>query len=772
MSLNILIIDDDPQTYETIKSILQLKTSQVDAYFSFNDSSDINYNQYDLIFLELIMAHKDGIIILRELADLGFSGQLIIMGSVENSILNSAQELAKEHKLNVLPHLNKPFKATDIEDAYDAADSFIKVQQRTITAKKQLSLTEIEHAIKNDLLLIEYQPQLDLISHRVIGVEALLRIAGKKEEVFYPDQFIKTAENDELIIQLTQSMIKKALAQFRRVLLDGYRLTLSLNVSTYDLQNIDFADWLVETTETYEIPTSHIIIEVTEINPTYSLTSVLDVLARLRIKGFKVSIDSFGVGSTSLDYVQRLPATELKIDKSLISDLDNKKSLILVKNTILMGEELDLDIIAVGVESQRTEDFLLKLGCRMAQGYLYSKPISIHRLSRLLKLKQAPVSVDTLCQETQASDTKTVEVKLTPKKTTQDTKNLNSFNEQLNIINSIESNQLLAYVIPLTGQYSFIGQSIQLGARLALNAAFNKIPNLKLGIEFFDDQSEIDFTLKLCENLPQKTLALVEPAFALFHSKKFLEHIVKTDLPVIAPFNGADVLRKEKASAIFNIKPSIHDELQEILNTIKPKQGKKVFALTKGRAVTELTKQLLGTPNCILIEYDPEELTQTVKRINEISPSCIVFFGSAKTLVHLIEGLNNPHIEYYATSLIGTGMVKKFITRTAKVKLTITEPLPDFQADSEASHSFAHAIKGAKNQFEIEDKYINSISFESFLVTKLLIRLYRKNNQSLTRRGLKREIENLFGYDLGLDAPLTWTPENRQLLHKIYRCKI
>lgn len=776
MPLNILVIDDDIEVFETIKSIVSVSTSSIDSYFSFENPESVDFNQYDLIFLELITDDKDidGIVILRELAKVSFSGQLTIMSGVESSILNTARELAKGHNLNVLPHLNKPFRASDIEDVYDSADNFSNVQKKVLTARKLLSTSEIKSAIDDDRLIVEYQPQVDLISHRVIGVEALARIVGKKEEVYYPEQFIKVAEENQLIILLTKHMIKRALSQFRILIQEGYKLTLSLNVSTHDLQNIGFSDWLEEQANTFEIPPSHIIVEVTESSPLYTLTTALDVLTRLRIKGFKVSIDDFGVGMAVLEQVQRIPATELKIDKAFICDIEtNNKSRILVKNTIAMGKELDLDIIAEGIETPQTEEFLVKLGCGIGQGYLYSKPVMFKDLRKLLEIKQTPVSIDTLCQESHITSTETLEVKLPPSKPAEpEKKSLNTFNEQLNQINNIESSQLLTYIIPLTGQYSFIGQSIQLGSRLALNAAFKKIPNLKLGIEFLDDQSDFDFTVKLYEKLPAKTLALVEPAFALCNSKKFLELAQTKDIPVIAPFNGADILRAANAFPVFNLKPSVLDEFKEILNSIKLKDAKKVFFIVKGRFREEILRQTQGISNCIIVEYEPTNIKEAVKQVIEINPGMVVFLGAAKILINLIEQVNNPRVEYFATSLIGTGMVKKLISRSAKVRLTITEPLPDFKSDSEASHAFFHAIEIAKNEFEIDSKFINSMSYESFLIAKLLIRLYRKNNQALSRKKLMSEIESLFGYDLGLDSPLTWTPDSRQLLHKIYSINI
>jgi len=157
---------------------------------------------------------------------------------------------------------------------------------------------------------------------------------------------------------------------------DGKTPMLSINESVYSLRNLKFPDILASLAEKHGIAPSSVTIEITESGLIKELSNTLDILTRLRMKGFNLSIDDFGTGYAMMQQLKVIPATELKIDRSFISDMHrNERDRVIVQKTIEMGHELGIHIIAEGVESTEQLDFLQLKGCDSAQGYLFSRPL-------------------------------------------------------------------------------------------------------------------------------------------------------------------------------------------------------------------------------------------------------------------------------------------------------------------------------------------------------------------------------------------------------------
>jgi EAL domain-containing protein (putative c-di-GMP-specific phosphodiesterase class I) len=157
---------------------------------------------------------------------------------------------------------------------------------------------------------------------------------------------------------------------------DGKAPMLSLNASVYSLHDLKFPDILVSIAEKHGISPANITIEITESGLIKELSRTLDILTRLRMKQVKLSIDDFGTGYAMMQQLKNIPATELKIDKSFVLDMQvNDRDRIMVQKTVELGHELGMHVIAEGVETQEQLDLLRANGCDSAQGYLFSRPI-------------------------------------------------------------------------------------------------------------------------------------------------------------------------------------------------------------------------------------------------------------------------------------------------------------------------------------------------------------------------------------------------------------
>lgn len=770
MELNVLVIDDEETVCDIITSTADLLDVASFSISSPHDLETLDVSGFNVIFLDLMMPGKDGIEVIRELSQLDFKGTLILMSGFDRSVLNSATDLAEEYNLNVHSFLTKPFRIDEIKVIIQNLQTVKVAQASPAFTSKQLSPQEIQSAIEQGAFCIHYQPQVDLSNHRLIGLEALIRLQGEQDEIIFPDRFIDVAEEAHIIHDLTKAVIEKAFSEFKTLLVDYPKLTLSINLSSQDLDRPEFTNWLCDMADEHNISSGKIILEVTETQKILSYSNALFVLSRLRLKGFKVSIDDFGTGHAVLEQIKRLPATELKIDRTFIDDaMHNEKSRVLIRNTINMCQELDLDVVAEGIETPETEALIVQMGGKIGQGYLYSKPLSFSDLTVLLSNQSRIIPSDSLFEPGEGQQASSLEVKLIPNESKSSEIRHSTLASM--VVDESEAKSRLSYILPLTGKFAFIGQSQKVGAELAFASRKWQTNRLQIVPNFCDDESDFEqFFQSLKQESLGGSLAVIGPAFPIVQSANFVKLTQKFDLPIIAPFNGCNDLRQSTASSIYNFKPGYMQELLSIIDVLKGRQGKTVFFMSPGRFTDGITPALNYLSDADVVYFDPNDPKVAMSALQQKKPDHVVFLGTAKLLAELVDELHDEHIQYYTTSLVGAGMVRKLFSRKAKLKLELTEPLPDFQGDSAAAQLFRDVA--ANPQAEIEKRHVNAISFEAFLVTNLILDLCEGHSDEMDRSTLKTLLEGLFSYDLGLDKPVGWSADNRQLLHHVYHIKI
>ena len=238
--------------------------------------------------------------------------------------------------------------------------------------------TGLRHAIESDELFLEYQPQINIRTGQIIGVEALVRWRHPIRGLLFPDLFIHIAEQSNLIILLGEWVINQVFAQlldWRSHQCDMPRV--SINISAKHLQSIHFMTYFERAIVTYGELQSNICVEVTEHAMLEDLPQVRDNMLYLQTRGFKVSLDDFGMGHSSLVYLRRYAVQEIKIDKSFVATLEsNKEDNLIVRAIIALAKALEIEIIAEGVETMQQSEILLSYDCHYAQGYYYSRPVA------------------------------------------------------------------------------------------------------------------------------------------------------------------------------------------------------------------------------------------------------------------------------------------------------------------------------------------------------------------------------------------------------------
>ena len=252
--------------------------------------------------------------------------------------------------------------------------------------KKELSIDvhnrfDMEQALKyamtSDEFYMMYQPQYNLDDKNIVGLEALVRWESKTIGFIGPDKFIPVCEDVGYILELGLFIFKQSCIDFLIFSQKSDTLkTISINISAVQLYQDKFIDNIMNIVDEVGIQTQNIMLEITETHIMKNVIHSMNVLQKLKKLGFNISIDDFGTGHSSLSYLKRFPISELKIDKSFVDNLPNDKDDIsIVKAILALSSSMEYVNVAEGIENLEQEKFLQENGCKIGQGYYFSKPL-------------------------------------------------------------------------------------------------------------------------------------------------------------------------------------------------------------------------------------------------------------------------------------------------------------------------------------------------------------------------------------------------------------
>ena len=373
----ILVIDDEIDVGEFVSAAADAMGFECIATTDAKAFLDVLAPDTDLFLLDIMMPEMDGVELLRLLSQQKCKAGIVLMSGVGKRTMETAGQLAEVLGLSIVAHLQKPFRLAELEAVLER-----HAKPRALPLVKHTPIAVFQHeelvrAIERNEFVVYYQPQIDIATGRVVGVEALVRWQHPERGLVFPDNFIARMEELGLIDDLGWIVAERGMsevAQFANG--DSIAPMLSLNASVYSLHNLKFPDLLVSLAEKHAISPSNIMVEITETGLIKELSTALDILTRLRMKQVKLSIDDFGTGYAMMQQLKNIPATELKIDKSFVQDMQNNgQDRIMIQKTIEMGHELGMHVIAEGVETKEQLDLLRLDGCDSVQGYHFSRPL-------------------------------------------------------------------------------------------------------------------------------------------------------------------------------------------------------------------------------------------------------------------------------------------------------------------------------------------------------------------------------------------------------------
>ncbi len=261
-------------------------------------------------------------------------------------------------------------------------------EQDPHTPERLAMMADLGEAIRGGQLRLHFQPKLDLVKGQIVGFEALVRWQHPRHGLLYPDTFLPLAEMGETIHPLLEAVLDLALAQSRAWKREGRRYTVAVNLSARNLIDDRCVAVLEKLLDRYQAEPGDLELEITETALMHDPEGAVVLLHRIARLGVGLSIDDFGSGYSSLAYLRRLPIQVLKIDRVFVRDmLKNEQDAIIVRSTIGLAHNLQLKVIAEGVEDAATLARLREMGCDQVQGYYLSKPIPADALEHWLAVR-------------------------------------------------------------------------------------------------------------------------------------------------------------------------------------------------------------------------------------------------------------------------------------------------------------------------------------------------------------------------------------------------
>jgi len=379
--IRLLLLDDDPFMTKLLgRMVAGLGVAKVQCCSNGHEAlAQIDREAPDLIMCDLNMPEMDGIEFVRHLVDRRYAGSVVLVSGENERMLQTAEGLVRAHRLNLLGCLRKPVARETLATVLDSWAPPAALRQRA--ARAAYPAQEVASAIANGELVNHYQPVVAMGSAKVVGAETLVRWNHPTAGLVYPDQFIGVAEENELIDDLTGVVLRAAMAQSRAWRASGLELRISVNVSMDNLKALDYPDFVHGLARELEVAPEKMVLEVTESRLVKDLRVQLEVLTRLRLKRFGLSIDDFGTGHSSLTQLHDFPFGELKVDRSFVHGAGRDATLRAIYEASLgLAKRLNMEVVAEGVEDRADWDFLRRTQCDYAQGYFIAKPMPADEL--------------------------------------------------------------------------------------------------------------------------------------------------------------------------------------------------------------------------------------------------------------------------------------------------------------------------------------------------------------------------------------------------------
>jgi EAL domain-containing protein (putative c-di-GMP-specific phosphodiesterase class I)/CheY-like chemotaxis protein len=329
---------------------------------------------FDLILCDLQMPERDGIETIRAFAAIGLESAIAIMSIEEERVIETAGMLAEAQGLRMLGTIPKPLTPEKLQPILQRMREVPgRLSDNTVIAPEK----DFKEAFRRTELFFLYQPKVWMRTRKFAGVEGLVRWRHPEFGLFQPASFVPAMEEQEQYsAALTEFTLRETIACAGRWHAAGRELRVALNLSVRAFDRLDLPERIASLALDARVSPEFITLEVTETQVARDAIKMIDVATRLRLKGFRLSIDDFGTGQSGLSKLQKLPFNELKIDRSFVhgcSASPSKRSV--VEASLALAHDLRMTSVAEGIQERPDWDLLDALGCDVMQGFFIARPM-------------------------------------------------------------------------------------------------------------------------------------------------------------------------------------------------------------------------------------------------------------------------------------------------------------------------------------------------------------------------------------------------------------
>ncbi|MEQ8300424.1 MAG: EAL domain-containing response regulator [Hyphomonas sp.] len=370
-----LIMDDDP-LFQVVaeEALYALGLSEVsmadDGHLGLKMLAD-SPGKYDLIICDLQMPNIDGVGVMRELGKLKYDGTVVIASSEDRSLIKTVYNMAQMLGIRIAGALKKPLDGDALQALLQSTLHLDETFSQPAVAQD-----EITRAIRDKAIVPFYQPKVNLRTGSVTGFEVLARLRDAEGQYHTCSPYLQAAEQYGLITDLTLMLLDQVIPEARQLQDQIGPFRLALNLSPTSVGDATLPDLLANTCRDAGFDTSQITLEVTEDRLLERKATVLEVISRLRLAGFKLSVDDFGAGSTSIEQLKIFPFNELKIDRQFVEIApDDEFSRVTIRSSIALASMLGMTVVAEGIETEEVLNFVIAAGADEGQGYYFSEPL-------------------------------------------------------------------------------------------------------------------------------------------------------------------------------------------------------------------------------------------------------------------------------------------------------------------------------------------------------------------------------------------------------------